>query len=123
MEQPKIQPLVSSGKNLYQLISDYRFTLWGTVFTVPRGFIFDGASIPRVFWTTTGSPFTPKFVLPGLVHDFFYRTHKVTRQTADKHFKDLLLAQGVGVYTRNKMYWAVRLFGRKAWSDQGRSMK
>lgn len=38
---------------------------------VPKGFVFDGASIPRVLWGLL-SP-TGLLLIPGLIHDFAYR--------------------------------------------------
>lgn len=38
---------------------------------IPRGFVFDGASIPRPLWGIL-SP-TGLLLIPGLIHDFAYR--------------------------------------------------
>ena len=38
---------------------------------IPKGFIFDGASIPRPFWFFL-SP-TGLFMIPGLIHDYAYK--------------------------------------------------
>lgn len=42
---------------------------------VPKGFIFDGSSIPQIFWNVL-SP-TGYLFIPGLIHDFAYRYGKV----------------------------------------------
>lgn len=42
-----------------------------TIICIPQGFIFDGASVPKLFWFLL-SPVGVLF-LPGLVHDFGYR--------------------------------------------------
>ena len=88
---------------------------------LPEGFVFDGASIPRAFWSTTGSPFMPKYIGAGLVHDALYRyamdaTGKpITRKLADQIFVWALKRNGVGSYQRWKIYNALRAFGGAAW--------
>ena len=91
---------------------DENFEVW-----VPYGTIFDGASIPRILWTTTGSPFLPQFVGPALIHDYLYvkckdQNKRVTKKQADKLFHKLLRENGVGRYQAWKMHRAVRMFGK-----------
>jgi hypothetical protein len=43
----------------------------GIKVTIIRGFEFDGASVPRIFWFVL-SP-TGLLLIPGLLHDFAYR--------------------------------------------------
>lgn len=93
---------------------------WDLELTVPSGIIFDGASIPRICWTTTGSPFLPAFIGPALVHDTIYikgcdNLRKYTKKEADDVFHKLLRENGVGRYTAWKMHKAVRLFGKGIW--------
>ena len=57
----------------WELIEDYALFLpfLGLNLFVPKGFIFDGASIPRVFWWLL-SP-TGILFIPSLFHDVGYR--------------------------------------------------
>jgi len=57
----------------YELMEDWECDLLGRGFTfiIPKGFIFDGASIPRLFWNML-SPSGYLF-LAGLFHDFPYK--------------------------------------------------
>lgn len=57
---------------------------------IPKGFIFDGASVPRPFWFFL-SP-TGLFLIPGLIHDYAYKYGhhlnkggKLTRDKNDNH--------------------------------------
>lgn len=50
---------------------EYPLTDHGPIIVVPKGFVFDGASIPRLFWGLL-SP-TGLLLIPGLIHDFGYR--------------------------------------------------
>lgn len=44
-------------------------------FTVPKGYCYDGASIPRLFWRVVGSNTDNKFLIAALVHDVLCEHH------------------------------------------------
>lgn len=81
-------------------------------FIVPKGFVTDLASIPRIL-----SPLFPKVGdnLPAAVlHDWLYSkkcTEKVDRKEADIFFLNMMAKWGVKPWRRYLMYYAVRLFG------------
>jgi len=135
MDQPKVRPLVKLNKLI--LITDFIFK-WkvkGKVrtFRIPKGFVSDGASIPRAFWTSAGSPFQPMFLAAAFIHDFIYDTHSLvtlykktfplTRKEGDQIYRAILKANGVNRYLRNKHYWALRGFGMLAWKKNGARKK
>lgn len=84
---------------------------------VPVGYVSDGASIPRAFWSVIGHPFEGRFVRPALIHDVRCEFHVGTWQETHGQFLDNLAAEGVGTVRRNLMYRAVWLFGPRwpAW--------
>ena len=90
-------------------------------FLIPRGFESDGASIPRCFWRFIAPPLDEKFVRAGISHDFIYRTHPDgwTKKEADWMFYLFLLEDGVKFWRATLAYWAVALFGGKAWESFG----
>ncbi|MGF1753658.1 DUF1353 domain-containing protein [Vibrio makurazakiensis] len=47
----------------------------GVIIVIPKGFVFDGASIPRPLWMLL-SP-TGLLLIPGLIHDYAYRYDKL----------------------------------------------
>lgn len=57
----------------WELVDDWEYKLPGDqpVIVIPKGFVFDGASIPRPLWGVL-SP-TGLLLIPGLIHDFAYR--------------------------------------------------
>lgn len=56
----------------WKVVEDWDFTLPnGDKIVIPKGFRFDGASIPRPLWGIL-SP-TGLLLIPGLIHDFGYR--------------------------------------------------
>ncbi len=62
-----------TAKRTWAVAEDWQFLLPGgdPIYVIPAGFVFDGASIPRIFWWFL-SP-TGLLLIPGLVHDFAYR--------------------------------------------------
>ena len=90
---------------------------------VEEGFITDGASIPRAFWTFIGSPFTGLYRKPALIHDHFYATQKVTRKYADKLFLDAMKDEGVSWWKRHTMYRAVRGGAYFIWKRHAKRLK
>jgi hypothetical protein len=86
-------------------------------FTVPTGFISDGASIPRILWTLVGHPFDRRWRKESVLHDWFYRTtdHGVSRKMADKIFYDSLRDGGLRRTKAWLMYLGVRAGGWVAW--------
>lgn len=99
----------------YRVESGLAWSYNGTGYSVPRGFLIDGASIPR-FYRWRFSPWG-KWIRAATVHDWLYRTkeHGLSRKEADQIFRELMKQEGVGWWTRNVMYRAVRFGGWKAW--------
>lgn len=83
----------------------------GRVWTVPAGFITDGASIPTPLWALIGSPFTGKYRIPALFHDAAYSTLGVTKDDADNMFHDAMLEAGCPEILAAAIYSGVRFGG------------
>jgi len=88
---------------------------------VPVGFKTDGATIPRPFWLTTGTPFRPEYIRAAIVHDYLYQTGQLSRLEADSIFRMILLEDGTGRYQAFKMFWALRAFGWLVWRKYRRN--
>lgn len=76
---------------------------------VPENFTTDFASIPRIFWTIL--PPDGEYTQAAVLHDYLYRTHKRSREQADKIFLEAMTVLEVPEWKRNVMFWAVRTFG------------
>jgi hypothetical protein len=95
--------------NMYEL--DRSVIVEGNL--IPKGFKWDGASIPRILWRLIGTPFSPAFMAPSMVHDYLYtKPGKMSRKEIDKLFLKLLIHNGVGGNLAKTIYTGVRLGGR-----------
>lgn len=108
--QPAVKPY--SYKE-YILVEDYHFKYHLNNYVIPAGFIWDGMSIPKPFWSVVGSPFCAQHLVAGLVHDYGYRTGWLPKRTIDIMMKDILRDHGESRLNIQRMYLAVRLFGGK----------
>jgi len=75
---------------------------------VPKGFITDLASTPRILWIIW-PPFGD-YINGAIVHDYLYSI-KSPRKEADISLRYILKQDDVGLITRWCFYIAVRLFG------------
>lgn len=85
------------------------------MFTVPKGYQWDGASIPKIFWRLIGSKTDSAFLIPSLIHDVLCENHDYVnndRYFADKVFERLLYVSGVSDFKRWLMFHSVELFQR-----------
>ena len=108
MKRPKIGWV--GGKYPYIFLEDYTFVTSVGIWTVPKGFRYDGSSVPRI-------PFI--YALLGNtgqeasgLHDWQYRGRKVGRLISDKSFLEVmtLFDNPKGKFRRNLKYAGVRLF-------------
>ena len=110
----------------WELTQDWKYNIDGTEYVIPKGFTFDGASIPK-FLRTFFSP-VGVLLIGGLVHDYMYKyTHckpvsakgallVVDQKRADQIFRDINIVVN-GFYTMNYLaYWSLRIGGFVAWN-------
>jgi hypothetical protein len=97
------------------LTEDYTTTVNGKEYFVPKGFAFNGVSIPTpLLFIVDGDRFGPTFVRPSLLHDHFYDqsyTGEVGRKEGDDIFFDCLREDGNTKIMSGSMWAVVRLFG------------
>jgi hypothetical protein len=79
--------------------------------TVPSGFVSDGASVPRVFW----SIFPPfgKYFKAAIIHDYLYSSENnaFNRVKSDYIFLEAMKETNVSFIIRYVIYNAVRIGG------------
>jgi hypothetical protein len=89
-----------------------------TTIEVPRGFATDFASIPRPFWLIW--PRWGRYGSAAVIHDWLYWEQIMPRATADHILREGMSVVGVDKFTRNAIYYAVRIFGSFAWRKNQR---
>ena len=140
-ELPYLQPVKIStkGKGFWKgiimwllstrnwvITKDWKYKINGVEYIIPKGFQFDGASIPK-FLRTFFSP-VGVLLIGGLVHDYMYKytackpVNKkdallvVDQKRADQIFRDINIEVN-GFYFMNYLaYWSLRLGGFVAWN-------
>jgi hypothetical protein len=83
----------------------------GVLWVVPPGFRFNGASIPRAFWSIVGHPLQAEFVHAAGLHDLECERREHPWQEVHRRFYWALRASGVGWRRAETMWTAVRLKG------------
>jgi hypothetical protein len=114
------------GSRQWQLTKDWKYDINGIMYVIPKGFVFDGASIPK-FFRTWLSP-VGVLMMGGLVHDYAYKYKTIlkankkdtigpiTQKHSDQLFKDINISVN-GFRILNYIgYAALRLGGYFAWS-------
>lgn len=108
--------------SLFRLSSEFGFEeLGGRVWVVPNETCVNGASIPKVFWSVMGGPWSGAYRRASVVHDHFVRTKERTWQDTHRVFYDAMLASGVPKAKAKTMYFAVRRFGSR-WEGRTKSV-
>ena len=118
MEKTKlILDLISNGKAV--LMQDYVYSINGYDIKVFRGFIADGASVPKSLqWLY--NPFG-KYIKAAVIHDYLYSTYNntgINRTLADKIFKNIMKETGVDNRTVRRLYNAAKYFGETSWKPK-----
>ncbi len=108
----------------WKVIEDYTYKRGLIRILVQKGFVYDGASIPRIFWRFIGPPAAGKYAHASLLHDWLYVEQslskfgtlvKITRKEADDLMLAIMKDDGVSWWQRNAIYRGVRLGGGRAW--------
>ena len=85
--------------------------------TIKRGFIYDGASLPKWTWSLIGeSPFSGLIQPAAIVHDILYRTHYVGVMKANDVWFDLCKRNDVAWGKRQIMTQVLNAFGWVAYN-------
>ena len=117
--------LWSFGSRHWEIAKDFHYTVNGENFIIPKGFKFDGASVPKFL----GQFLSPVGVLliGGLIHDYGYKYETLLLKSGktigvkpqkwmDEIFRDINIEVN-GFYLLNYLaYWALRVGGFVAWN-------
>jgi hypothetical protein len=95
-----------------ELMADFVFSN----IKVPKGFITDGASIPKICWTIIGHPFG-KYLEAAVIHDYLYYRGLLSRKKCDRIFLNDMKKLRIFALQRWAMFRAVRMFGFLGWNN------
>ena len=113
------------GTRHWEVVKDFNYSLCGENYVIPKGFKFDGASVPK-FLAQFLSP-VGLLLIGGLVHDYGYKYEtllkkdgktigKKSQKWMDMTFRDINIEVN-GFYFLNYLaYWALRIGGFVAWN-------
>ena len=76
-----------------------------TVYTIPDGFVSDGASIPRAAWSAVGGPLSGRYRRAAVLHDYLMSVG--SHERAHAVFRRAMLADGVDPEQAELFYNAV----------------
>ena len=114
------------GGRTWEIVKDYHFTIRGEDYIIPKGFTFDGASVPK-FLASWLSP-VGVLLIGGLVHDYAYKytvllkkggkgtSEPMSQKEADIIFRDINIEQNGFHFLNYLAYWALRIGGFVAWN-------
>lgn len=100
------------SKDKFELYADFHCMLDGKSFTIKKGFITNGANIPRAFWSIY-PPNSPEYLSAVVLHD--YLCEKARFGGFTYKFADEMLKSALGELKVSKtkifiFYYACRFF-------------
>ena len=120
--EPWDKPLVARNPNpnappseKYVVLENVKYRNAMMELAIPKGMLTDLGSIPTLF-TNLISPDGRGF-RAFLAHDAIYRRQEVARVIADALLLSILREDGVNRIQAYVIYYAVRIFGERAWEE------
>ena len=107
-------------KILWKVNSSLTYIIDTGILTIPKGFITDGASCPKILWSLC-SPMSGPQVEGAILHDFLYSKDsdvlglKFNRKTVDDLFYDAMILEGTKKWRAKLIYLGVRIGGNKSY--------
>lgn len=101
----------------WELTADLVFEskVYQGMIVVPHGFRTDFASVPRVPLVYYAAGNTAH--MAAVIHDYCYRKKICSKFKSDRIFLEAMKVCKIPVWRRQVMYWAVSLFGWKAYCN------
>lgn len=118
--QPKISPRPDLRGEWYELTEDFCIPIPLTKYAIKirKGFLTDGASIPKFMWFSIGHPFSPRLVAGAVPHDAIYRSRIVAKRKGDVWFVRLIRNDGLSRWDSIKCYAGLVLAGWYSWMSK-----
>ena len=111
---PELNELVTTPRGeRWEVMEVYQYETSKGIVKVPKGFMTDYASVPRIFRNIVNT--YGNHGRAAVVHDFLYSKEcvlEITREEADKIFLEIMEECQVNCIKRQFMYRTVRIFGK-----------
>ncbi|MDQ6654293.1 MAG: DUF1353 domain-containing protein [Verrucomicrobiota bacterium] len=112
--------LLDDGRRL-RLLNEVSYTdPAGVEWRTPAGWVVDGASIPKQFWTAIGGPLEGRYRNASIFHDYVCDKRDRSWEAAARMFYNAMRCGGVEERKAKLMYAAVYLYGPH-WTVGGRT--
>jgi len=105
------------GDNNWRLTAPFIYLYRNHKVTVPKDFITDGGSIPKLAQLIIGGHWSGKYPKACVPHDFGYHSQTLKRKVVDKDFLVGMRILGTPFWKRQLMYWAVRTCSWVFWNN------
>lgn len=111
VDTPLIVPMPFSRRYKLERDMEVKYMSQGQQknFTVPKGYLTDGASIPQPLWSLIGSPYLPEFITAAIAHDWCCDNDYDNEEMSDLFF-ELLKLSNVSELTADIMRDAVYIY-------------
>lgn len=114
MQVDILSPLATErlGNRLWVLTAPFIFSIDGQIHTIPRGFVTDGASCPRILWWLC-APVAGPFGEGAVIHDWLYNPDgpDIGRLNADMALYAFGRFRGANVLQAQAVKSGVNCFG------------
>ncbi len=109
---PKVRQI---DRQLWRIKEPF-IALWDRrIIRLNEGFEFDGASIPRLFWSLVGSPMSGRYTAATAIHDGLYAVQLTGRLEADRCMYDIARDYGTRYIHAQTMLRAVQAWSWGSW--------
>ena len=103
LDRVVVQPI---DKDKFRVYKDFK--CYG--YTVPKGFVTNGANIPRIFWSLF-PPNSPEYLSAVVLHDYMcVKIGVFTYKEADEMFYRVMLDIGVSKWKADLFYFWVKWY-------------
>jgi hypothetical protein len=116
---PAMIPYPSNPKWM-QFNDDWVFYIDKIPYWVPKGYWYDGASIPAPLWLLIGTPTSPIFWAPAGGHDPLYLTHARSKGIADEVLFQFCLQMKIPLWKARAIWAGVAAGAHLAWMNSKR---
>lgn len=115
MEVKRLSNLISEkiGYKVWRLSDVLHFEVDTAPIFVPKNFITDGASCPKILWSLC-APMSGPQAEAAVLHDYLYSKDcplQYSRKEADDIFYDAMISNGTGMLRAYLIYKGVRIGG------------